>query len=259
MLDVHPPHERTHTWKDFFIHIATIAVGLLIAVGLEQTVEYFHHRHQLHDLHNQLHEVLENNLRLEPSVFNNMASFRAYHVELQAAINARLAGHPIAVEPKADDPRLKAFTSTPSFAPYEVARQNGTVALLPSDESRMYNRMSLQREIYLATAITNWFHAILEMESFEEQFVDSAGALETGDIVRSPDLSRLSSDELREYRLRIAAVIKTTDTVRKRIWIFDAMCRVVLGGARDENALLIGVGKLAGTDQWKDLESPEQK
>jgi hypothetical protein len=46
MLDVHAPHERTHSWSDFFIHIATIVIGLLIAVGLEQTVEYFHHRHQ---------------------------------------------------------------------------------------------------------------------------------------------------------------------------------------------------------------------
>ena len=39
MLDVHPPQSATHTWKDFFIHIATICIGLLIAVGLEQTVE----------------------------------------------------------------------------------------------------------------------------------------------------------------------------------------------------------------------------
>jgi hypothetical protein len=46
MLDVHAPHERAHSWSDFFIHIATIVIGLLIAVGLEQTVEHFHHRHQ---------------------------------------------------------------------------------------------------------------------------------------------------------------------------------------------------------------------
>jgi hypothetical protein len=45
MLDVHPPHSPTHTWRDFFIHVATICVGLLIAVGLEQTVEAIHHRH----------------------------------------------------------------------------------------------------------------------------------------------------------------------------------------------------------------------
>ena len=37
MLDVHAPHESIHTWKSFFIHIATIVIGLFIAVGLEQT------------------------------------------------------------------------------------------------------------------------------------------------------------------------------------------------------------------------------
>ncbi len=46
MLDVHAPHRTVHTWKDFIIHIATITIGLLIAIGLEKTVELFHHRHQ---------------------------------------------------------------------------------------------------------------------------------------------------------------------------------------------------------------------
>jgi hypothetical protein len=46
MLDVHAPHEPIYTWKGFLIHIATIVIGLLIAVGLEQGVEYVHHRHQ---------------------------------------------------------------------------------------------------------------------------------------------------------------------------------------------------------------------
>ncbi len=31
MLEVHAPHEALHTWKGFFIHIATIVVGLLLA------------------------------------------------------------------------------------------------------------------------------------------------------------------------------------------------------------------------------------
>jgi hypothetical protein len=33
MLEVHAPHEALHTWKGFFIHIATIVVGLFIAVA----------------------------------------------------------------------------------------------------------------------------------------------------------------------------------------------------------------------------------
>jgi len=32
MLDVHVPHP-THTWKDFFIHVGTIVVGLLSSSG----------------------------------------------------------------------------------------------------------------------------------------------------------------------------------------------------------------------------------
>jgi hypothetical protein len=54
MLDIHPAHHAASTWRDFFIHIATIVIGLLIAVGLEQTVEYFHHRHLGREAHEQL-------------------------------------------------------------------------------------------------------------------------------------------------------------------------------------------------------------
>jgi len=49
MLDVHPAHHAATTWRDFFIHIATIVIGLLIAVGLEQSIEWLHHRHQLQE------------------------------------------------------------------------------------------------------------------------------------------------------------------------------------------------------------------
>src|SRR5258708_26334812 len=46
MLDVHAPHQTVHTWKDFLVHIAAITIGLLIALGLEATVEWVHHKDQ---------------------------------------------------------------------------------------------------------------------------------------------------------------------------------------------------------------------
>ena len=58
MLDVHPPLEAAHTWKDFFIHIATIVIGLIIAVGLEQTVEHVHHRRQAREVRESLQQEL---------------------------------------------------------------------------------------------------------------------------------------------------------------------------------------------------------
>jgi hypothetical protein len=45
MIDIHPPHHAATTRRDFFIHLFTVVLGILIAIGLEQTVEYLHHRH----------------------------------------------------------------------------------------------------------------------------------------------------------------------------------------------------------------------
>jgi hypothetical protein len=38
MLDIHDAHHAASTWRDFFIHIATIVLGLLIAISFEQLV-----------------------------------------------------------------------------------------------------------------------------------------------------------------------------------------------------------------------------
>ncbi len=59
MLDVHAPHEAVHTWKGFFIHIANIFIGLLIAIALEQTVEFFHHHHEVAETRVALHEEMQ--------------------------------------------------------------------------------------------------------------------------------------------------------------------------------------------------------
>jgi len=71
MLDVHAPYENVHTWKDFFIHIATITIGLLIAISLEQTVESIHHRHQAVEMADKLRaESLANRRAVEFDIAN---------------------------------------------------------------------------------------------------------------------------------------------------------------------------------------------
>jgi hypothetical protein len=97
MLDVHPPHEAVRTWKDFSIHIAAIAVGLLIAIGLEQTVEYFHHRNQVAQTREALRiEREQNHLRLA----DQLAEFRVRVpiVQTNLAVFHYLRQHPDAAE-----------------------------------------------------------------------------------------------------------------------------------------------------------------
>jgi hypothetical protein len=42
----HPPHQSIHTWRDFFIHLITITIGLLIALSLEATAEWLQQQDQ---------------------------------------------------------------------------------------------------------------------------------------------------------------------------------------------------------------------
>ena len=56
MLDVHPPPHAAHGWRDFFVHIVTIVIGLLIALGLEQSAEGIHHRHQVREARDAIAE-----------------------------------------------------------------------------------------------------------------------------------------------------------------------------------------------------------
>jgi len=42
MLDVHAPHSPLHGTKEFFFHLFTITVGLLIATQIESCVEWRH-------------------------------------------------------------------------------------------------------------------------------------------------------------------------------------------------------------------------
>ena len=120
MLDVHPLHEPPHTWRGFFIHIATIVVGLVIAVALEQTVLFFHHRHQAQELEEQMRAVFTSDLASSAENSRRLGRLRAYLTELRAAIVARLQGQSDISPPPVDDARMAMNLTVPSMAPLDL-------------------------------------------------------------------------------------------------------------------------------------------
>jgi hypothetical protein len=61
MLDVQPPDHSLHGVRDFTIHLLTITVGLLIALGLEAGVEWMHHRNQRNEAEATIRQELRDN------------------------------------------------------------------------------------------------------------------------------------------------------------------------------------------------------
>jgi hypothetical protein len=145
MLDVHPPHESAHTWRDFFIHIATIVLGLLIAVGLEQSVEAIHHRRQVAETREALRKEMAIN-QVEYQVATS--EWRRYVPILQTdlAVLHFLEQHPGA-PPQSRPGSFRVMTLLMGFSDsaWKSAQQSGILSLMPPPEFRadadIYSRL----------------------------------------------------------------------------------------------------------------------
>jgi hypothetical protein len=142
MLDVHPAHHAASTWKDFFIHIATISVGLLIAVGLEQTVEAFHHYHQRNELAEQMRSEAKRNLNVIDQTLATLHTQTAYVDAAKFALaSGAVSGGVVTVAPVPRPDSVPTIMLSPSRGTWATAQSAGLVALLPAELAKLYARL----------------------------------------------------------------------------------------------------------------------
>jgi hypothetical protein len=77
-VDIHKPH-AAKSWKEFFVELGTIVLGILIALSLEQAVEAIHERQLAREAEGAIREEMAEN-----------ASRLAYRIGNQACIEKRL-------------------------------------------------------------------------------------------------------------------------------------------------------------------------
>ena len=236
MLDVHPPHHPANSWRDFFVHIATIVIGLLIAVGLEQTVEAVHHRKQVREFEAQMHEVLGNDRLFTANDIESFRAGRAWLVDLQLAIITRRQGK-AAPQPALDDPRAAFPLTLPNLAPYEAAKQNGVVALLDTHRLRLFNRIDLQHDLLRKDALA-FLDSLLPLTALRMRNDLEPDKFLSSRPLRAADLGKLSSIELAEYQALVANTLAHGDQVVGRLKLFDALAAGILEGVTDEAELV---------------------
>ena len=148
MLDVHPAHATISGWRDFFIHIVIVFIGLGLAISLQQTVEYLHHRHQVAETRRALLQERAENRR------TFAAQTRAWHrtvAELQnnLLVFQYLQQHPGTPQEKLPGVLLWNVSELAfSTAVWDAARESGVIALMPREEIEGYNDLynALNRE-----------------------------------------------------------------------------------------------------------------
>ena len=157
MLDVHAPQESIHTWKDFFIHIATIVVGLLIAIGLEQTVEAIHHSNERRQLIREIREEAEHNVEtLRFDIQSARAAKRWTGAAILLLQQAPIVSGSITVTLPAGIAVIEGHQ--PSRAVWDIAKSNGKAGLIPDNLAEIYDRQAIEAtrmEITVQNILTN--------------------------------------------------------------------------------------------------------
>jgi hypothetical protein len=209
MLDVHAPHGGVHTWKDFWIHLGTITLGLLIAISLEQSVEYFHHLHQRHQLEADLQaEGAENHALAEND-------WRAIDGRM-AVIAARLR------EVESAPPTSSSVFVVPLSAVWTTAKEGALIDLLPREVARSYTRLYFQVDRVQQLTFDADAGGI-EVTAYECRFSD-------GTLPCKPVLSQMSDEQLGEYSGLLTRYITLLQTTKTRVLIFEASNDHVLDG-----------------------------
>ncbi len=193
MLDVHPPHEPVHGWRDFLVHILTITIGLLIALALEAAVEARHHRREVAETREALRqEREENQKRFARDTAFALRQGASYQNNL--LVLTYLQQHP--GTPQAKLPGFITWTSRNdrmTESAWKTAQQSGIFAYMPGAE--------VQRDAELYDFL----------ERIDEAHEEEADALLQAMLymVHDPDPSHLDTGALaHEVELTGACVVK---------------------------------------------------
>jgi hypothetical protein len=156
MLDVHPPHHLTNTWRDFLIHIATIVVGLLIAIGLEQTVERIHQHYELRETREALQRETEANRK---DIAKDVHQWRWEMAELEnnLIVLRYIKQHP--GTPQSALPGVLEWIQSPvvyESAVWDAAEQNGITRRMSPEEANHYRARYLLLKTLAQQGLADW-------------------------------------------------------------------------------------------------------
>jgi hypothetical protein len=144
VLDVHPPHEPLYTWRDFFVHLATITIGLLIALSLEGCVEWQHHRTLVREAEESLQREIRSNATNLPGVLEDL------HNQQNALSQDIVVLKKIIANPKEvnrDEMSIAFHITGFETVSWKTAQSTGALSYMPYDLAQQYSDIYSMQEL----------------------------------------------------------------------------------------------------------------
>jgi hypothetical protein len=234
VIDVHVPH-ATHTWKDFWIHLGTIAAGLLIAISLEQSVEALHRLHERHVLEADLQVEARRNhdyALIDIAIYDKVI---AWLLELQRGVDAVRDSHgkagfvyPARPDGIPDSDRYVAYHVLQTEV-WTTAKESSQLVLLPREEAEVYARAYIQADQ------VQWTRDRVRDLGIRQGAFE--GRYSRGRYPAVPDVARFTPQQLDEYETVLADELEEVRIAQVRLRIFAAANDYLLSGGRDQEEM----------------------
>lgn len=146
MLDVHVPHGKLRGIKDFLLHLLTIVIGLLIALGLEGWVEYQHHRHLAHQAEDSLRAEIAHNAHLVGPIRQQIKDHQN-ELEANQKVLADMRAHR-----HATSSRITLGSETFDDISWKTAQNTGAIAYMSYKDAQTFSDIYLEQDEFLRVA-----------------------------------------------------------------------------------------------------------
>jgi hypothetical protein len=148
VIDVHPPHEPIHGWRDFFIHLTTITIGLLIALSLEGCVEWQHHRHLVHEAEASLRNEIQSNAKAMNDIIDDV--HKQQHTLQQDVVVLKYIAKNHKT-PENSSLEIAFHIRTFDSVSWKTAQSTGALSYMPYDRAEVYSDIyATQNELEIA-------------------------------------------------------------------------------------------------------------
>jgi hypothetical protein len=148
MLDVHTPHSSIGNASEFFLHLLTITIGLLIAVGIEAAVEHHQHRELAREARETMTAEIRKNAGSMTDALRDIASEQQKMKDNLAAVR-KVQLNP--KDPLADSMHLDISYNTTGLEDtgWQTSQATGALAFMPYAESNTFSGIYATERTFL--------------------------------------------------------------------------------------------------------------
>ena len=262
MFDVHSPRTAAHTWTDFWIHLGTISIGLLIAIGLEQSVEALHRLHERHRLEQDLQMEAKKNLILMNIDNQHFDAMVAWLTQLRSQVDAMRASGGKANFTYQPPPKTPGVWS-PDSPYWNTAKESAEIGLLPRDEAGMYDLVYAQQG-FVKEMLLAYSNELDQLRRFESRFAVIESKVSASELAHMapadqsrvavvdvrpvPDVSQMTPQDLAEYSVLLNNTLTELFRFHRTTNIAYGVTRAITQGARSDEDLFRMMGARPGDD-----------